>query len=119
MPLNFDQLPDFLEHIKPSAVRVRGHRVSLEHIVDAFEAGYTAESIATFFPTIKLATIYAVIAFYLANQEDVRAYVEEGERDFEAFMKAHPSKGPTLEELRRRMVAKQAKLAEAEKTIPF
>lgn len=119
MPLDVAKLPDCLEHVNGGAIRIRGHRVNLEHVVNAFEAGYTAESIATFFPTIKLATIYAVIAFYLANKNDVREYVDEGDRAFEEWMKAHPSTGPTIGELRQRHAAKQATPSEVVKTIPI
>jgi uncharacterized protein (DUF433 family) len=58
-------------------VRVAGTRVTLETIVDAFQAGATPEDIAQQYPSVSLVDVYAVIAYYLRHQSEVDAYVEE------------------------------------------
>jgi len=60
-------------------VRVAGTRVTLETIVDAFAAGATAEEIAQQYPTVPLADVYAVIAYFLRHQPEVEAYLKERE----------------------------------------
>lgn len=60
-------------------VRVAGTRVTLETIVDAFAAGATAEEIAQQYPTVPLADVYSVIAYYLRHQPEVEAYLKERE----------------------------------------
>lgn len=56
-------------------IRVAGTRVTLDTIVAAFDAGATAEEIVQQFPSVKLADIYSVIAYYLHHESEVRAYL--------------------------------------------
>lgn len=63
-------------------VRIGNTRVSLDSIVSDFEKGATAEQIALDFPTVNLADIYAVIAYYLRHRDEVERYLTE--RDAQA-----------------------------------
>jgi len=63
-------------------VRVGGTRVTLESVVGAFRAGATAEEIAQQFPTLALADVYQVIAYFLRHTADVESYL--GTRQKEA-----------------------------------
>jgi uncharacterized protein (DUF433 family) len=56
-------------------VRVTGSRVSLETLVTAFDSGGTAEEIVQQYPSLDLATVYAVISYALDHRADVDAYV--------------------------------------------
>jgi uncharacterized protein (DUF433 family) len=56
-----------------------GSRVSLDSIVYAFLRGTSPESILHSFPTLTLEQVYGAIAFYLANQAAIDAYLREGE----------------------------------------
>ncbi len=58
-------------------------RVSLDSIVYAFLDGQTAETIAQSFPTITLEQVYGAIAYYLAHRDDVDAYLQKQQADFE------------------------------------
>lgn len=60
-------------------MRVGETRVTLDTVVQAFEQGHTAEEIVSHFPTLQLADVYAVIAYYLNNQTEVRAYLQQQE----------------------------------------
>ena len=59
------------------AIRVRGTRVLLETIVTAFPAGATAEEIAQKFPTVALADVYQIIAYYLTHTTEVDTYLTQ------------------------------------------
>jgi uncharacterized protein (DUF433 family) len=61
-------------------IRVGGTRVTLDTLVAAFDAGATAEEIAQQYPSVILADIYSVIAYYLRHQPDVRMYLSERQR---------------------------------------
>jgi uncharacterized protein (DUF433 family) len=65
----------YLERIGPDVIRVKGHRVGLEHIVERYREGYSPEQMALDFPGLDLAQIYGIIAYYLHNQPEVDAYV--------------------------------------------
>ena len=77
-------------------VRIAGTRVPLETVVAAFVAGATAEEVAQQFPSLALADVYQVIAYYLRHPTDVENYLRdrkkhsqvvraENERRFDPF----------------------------------
>jgi uncharacterized protein (DUF433 family) len=55
-------------------IRVGGTRVTLDSVVGAFNAGASAEDIVSMYPSLDLADVYAVIAYYLRHRADVDAY---------------------------------------------
>ena len=56
-------------------IRVGGTRVTLDTLVAAFDAGATAEEIVQQYPSVALADVYSVIAYYLRHQPEMQAYV--------------------------------------------
>jgi uncharacterized protein (DUF433 family) len=54
---------------------VAGTRVSLDSIVDAFGRGESAETICQNFEVLQLEEVYGAIAYYLANQRAIDAYL--------------------------------------------
>ena len=65
---------------REGAYRISGTRVSLDSVVYAFLRGAAPESIAQSFPALTLEEVYGAIAFYLAHQTEIDAYLQEGER---------------------------------------
>jgi hypothetical protein len=51
--------------------------VTLDTVIGAFNAGATAEEIVQQYPSIALADVYSVIAYYLRHQADVQTYLAE------------------------------------------
>lgn len=64
-----------LDSSDSDAIRIRGTRVGLEHIVEGFLQGWTAEDIARTYPTLELKQVYAAICHYLHNQEKIDSYL--------------------------------------------
>jgi uncharacterized protein (DUF433 family) len=69
---------------------VAGTRISLDSIVHAFHRGESPETICQNYDVLRLEEVYGAIAYYLANQRDVDAYLigqnekwEEGRRNAE------------------------------------
>lgn len=58
-------------------VRVGNTRVTLDTIVLAFAEGATAEEIAQQYPSLRLADIYSVIAYYLRHRSAVEGYLRQ------------------------------------------
>lgn len=58
-------------------IRVGGTRVTLDTVVSAFKNGATCEEIVYQYPSLKLADVYTVIGYYLANKAEVEAYLIE------------------------------------------
>lgn len=66
---------EYLEIVSEDDIRVKGHRIGLEHIVQRYHEGYSPEQIALDFPGLELKAIYIIISYYLQNQGDVDAYI--------------------------------------------
>jgi hypothetical protein len=58
-------------------MRVGGTRVTLDTVIAAFNNGATAEEIAQQYPSLTLADVYSVIAYYLRHQTDVQTYLAD------------------------------------------
>jgi uncharacterized protein (DUF433 family) len=78
-------------------IRIGDTRITLETIVACHKRQDTPEQIHEGFSTLALADIYAVVAYYLANTQEVDAYIqhveEEGEQLRKVWEAEHP---PTL-----------------------
>ncbi len=81
---------------RQDAYRIRGTRVSLDSIVYAFLRGASPESIANSFPALTLEEVYGAITYYLAHQTKIDAYLQEGEREFEALRQQARQSNPLL-----------------------
>ena len=66
-----------IETDKDGVARIGGTRVTLDTVVGAFKDGATAEEIAQRYPSLDLADVYAVITYYLRQQDTVKAYLRE------------------------------------------
>ena len=65
--------------------RIVGCRVSLDSIVHAYRNGLTAESIAQSFPVLTLEQVHGALAFYLAHQSDIDAYLADARTNYDAM----------------------------------
>jgi len=66
-------------------VLVEDTRVPLETVVEAFNTGKSAEEIVLSYPTLGLADLYAVLAYYLHHRAEVDTYVAERSREADAL----------------------------------
>ncbi|SRR5579885_3451156 len=101
-------LPDFLAQDRYGYIHLAGHRIGLRHVVELYNDRCTPEMIHDHFPTLPLALIHKVIAFYLENRAEVEVYVRESREALERLATG-PQPGPDAAELRRRMEAKRPK----------
>lgn len=76
----FDLGPAPLIKDDDGVLRVVGTRVTLDSIVMAFDLGATPEDIVQRYPSVDLASAYAVIAYTLRNRDSVDAYLAERAR---------------------------------------
>lgn len=95
-----------LELYEGTTWRVRGTRVPLDTVVGEFLRGATAEEIALNFPTLKLADVYAVIAYYLAHRDEVDAYVERRKVAADASARQEAGSAAVIE-LRQRLLSRR------------
>jgi uncharacterized protein (DUF433 family) len=69
-------LEDYFDFVGPTQIRLKGHRIGIEHVLAYYQQGYTPEAIAQEFPGLGLETIYATITYYLHNRATVDAYLD-------------------------------------------
>ena len=102
-------MTDYLEIIADDVVRVKGHRIGLEHIVERYQDGFSPEQIALDFPGVDLVTIYNIIAYYLHNRAVVDAYLTRVNARAEAAYQAWSIQAPSPVTLRIRALKSQRK----------
>lgn len=89
------------------ALRIGHSRVLVDLVIRAFQDGATPEAIAQRYPTVTLADVYAVLAYYLRHREEIEAYLaarEERAQEVRQRIERHQG---DLADLRGRLLARQ------------
>jgi len=82
--------------------RVTGTRVSLDSLIYLFREGLSADSMVESYPTLTLEQVHGALAFYLAHQKEVDAYIAAGEKAEEAQLaESRRSNAELIAKLRR------------------
>lgn len=69
------QLPEFLTQAQDGEIRIAGHRIGLYHLIEHYNEGESAEMLACRYPSLPLALVHKVLAFYWENQSEADAYI--------------------------------------------
>jgi len=69
------QLEDYFDFLAPDDIRIKGHRIGIDNVLEYYLNGYTAEQIATHFPGLSLEKIYATLTYYHHNQLEINRYL--------------------------------------------
>lgn len=64
--------------------RVGNTRVSLDSLVYLFREGMSVESMVESYPALTLEQVHGALAFYLASQAEIDAYLAEGQHAAES-----------------------------------
>ena len=90
------------------SIRIMGSRVSLESVLHHYKAGATPEQIACKFPSLRLADIYTVVAYYLNHREPIEEYLREVETagDVVQGEVEHPEYQAAMHEIRKRLLTR-------------
>ena len=107
MPIDFTAHPLPLRYDETGTIRVGNTRVRLDTVIGAFHEGDEAEDIVAEYPSLDLADVYDVIAFYLRHRADVDAYLAEQERRA-AELRARIERGMPRRNLRDQLLARMA-----------
>lgn len=94
-------LAGYFELVNADSIRISGHRIGIEHVLQYYLDGYGPDEIATEFPGLSLEKIYATITFYLANKAEIDQYLERIKADDElAYREWQDNPSPVIERLR-------------------
>ncbi len=127
--MNEGQKNELLLHADPpplrvdegSAIRVGSSRVSLDLVVEQYENGMAAEDIVRAYDTLRLADVYAVIAYYLRHRDEVSAYLKRRSDEAQALRSKIEAERPRVgrDELLARRNVKEQDHAPAVVFLPF
>jgi len=96
-----------LETDSSGVIRVAGTRVTLDTIVEVYEAGSRAEEIAQHYPSLEVADVYAVVTYYLRHRDEVQGYLAKRRKQAEEIRREAEA-GHDHESLRERLLARLA-----------
>ena len=98
--MNFE---NYLDFSNPRAIRIKGYRIGLEHLLTYYKRGVIAEDIAREFG-LNLETIYVAITYYLTRKIEVDDYLKqvsgEAESAYQEWLKNPPPAAQRLMALR-------------------
>ncbi len=97
------------------AIKIKGTRVPVDNIIGGYKRGETPEKIVENFDVLKLSDVYATIAYYLDNKDDLNIYLEKRETEAEQI-KQNILSQPHMETMRERFSA--LKRAESNEDTP-
>jgi uncharacterized protein (DUF433 family) len=92
------------------APRIVGRRIGVEHIVNWYKEQRMAPKTIADEYGLELAAVYAALAYYYDNQEEIDALIEESNRLWEEGWKAQ-QQDPVYQSMKARMEAYRQKLA--------
>jgi uncharacterized protein (DUF433 family) len=71
------RLEEYFDFLAPNDIRLRGSRIGIESVLYEFvHNGRTPDEIIQRYPSLTLEQVYATITYYLHNEPQVRAYLE-------------------------------------------
>lgn len=86
-------------------LRMRGTRVTLDTVVEAFTEGATPEEIAQQYPSVPLADVYSVIGYYLRRSPQVQSYLDRRRSESDQVRVANEAQSDPVG-IRRRLMAR-------------
>jgi uncharacterized protein (DUF433 family) len=91
---------------RDGVIRVGGTRVRLETIICAFHEGCIPEEIVSQYPALKLADVYAVIAYYLNDRSAIDDYISSRSKAASALRQEMVAT-PEYQQFRARLLARR------------
>ena len=110
MSLTIQNDPVPLRIDEQGVVRVGDSQVLLDIVIREFNNGAEPEAIAHGYPTLHLADVYGVIAYYLRHPKEIDDYLGDRRQDAEKLRQEIEGKQPGRAELRAKLLARKAQM---------
>ena len=72
-------LQDYFDFIDDTSIRIKGHRVYIDEVLEEHLKGKAPEEILCCFKNLPLEKIYATLLYYEVNKTEMDAYLQRGE----------------------------------------
>jgi len=90
-------------------VRVGATRVTLDLVMEANQRGLSPEAIVETYPSLQLADVHGVLAYYFRHRAEVDGYLQERQRQADALRRTSEAAQPDRATLRERLQNRLAK----------
>src|SRR5579883_2478042 len=110
MPLTIQTDPIPLRADEHGVIRVGDSQVLLDIVIREFNHGAEPEAIARGYPTLNLADVYGVIAYYLRHRQEIDAYLHTRRQEAEQLRQEIEARQPSRVELRAKLLARKAQM---------
>jgi uncharacterized protein (DUF433 family) len=108
MPLTIHSDPVPLRTDEHGVIRVGDSQVLVDIVIREFNNGSDPEGIVHGYPTLDLANVYAVMAYYLRHPKEVDEYLQSRREEAEKLRKEIEAKQPGRADLRAKLLARKA-----------
>ncbi len=112
MPLTIQTDPIPLRIDEHGVIRVGDSQVVLDIVIREFNNGSGPEGIVHGYPSLDLANVYAVIAYYLPHRKEVDEYLQSRREEAEKLRKEIEAKQPSRADLRAKLLARKAQASD-------
>lgn len=89
------QLEDYFETVGEDDIRLKGHRIGIDTVLDYYLQGYSPEQILVELPSLNLEKIHATITYYFHNWAEIEAYLRRlndwREQRYQEWLAQEPS----------------------------
>lgn len=96
------ELESYFDFYPTGAIRIKGHRIDLEHVVREYNRGMNMEELLERFDTLSAEEIQACIDYYLAHREEVDEDIRKWDEKYEQ-LRQEQQRDPRIIDLKRRM----------------
>lgn len=97
------QLEDYFDFNGPGDIRVKGHRIGIEHVLyESIHRAATPEEIVGRYPTLSLEEVYATLLYFERNKQSLERYVADW-LEWGAEQRRKQAEDPSLDPLRERL----------------
>jgi len=94
-----------------------GHRIAFEIVVHHYRRSRSAEAVHQSYPTLPLADIHALLAYYLRHEDEVEDYLAGQGRRGEVARARHEAEHPPEPGLRAKLLARRHEQQRSGRTI--
>jgi uncharacterized protein (DUF433 family) len=82
MSTAIDSLLTRSENVCGGRIRIDGTRLTVHQVATRYQEGLTPEEIRDQYPNVSLAQVYAALAYYHANRDEIERDLESESADF-------------------------------------
>ena len=96
-------LENYFDFLSPDDIRIKGHRIGIDDVLDYYLEGYTPEEIVAYeLPTLSLEQVHATITYYLRNRTEIDAYLRRlADWREQRYQEGAANPSPLVQRLRR------------------